>query len=125
MEYCLAPGDKPKDTGPAWDDHPLVVTPVLAIGGQITAHAQSVEWLDSKARIVSFPDEGAKNRLLSPSRSYAIPEIKTEGTAWYLWVKVIYRGPFSTGHETSACWRYDMESSQFVQFGGAEYNYSK
>lgn len=106
----------PGETGPAWDDHPLVVSPVLGVGVQCPCKAGSVQWLDSGGRLVTSDDE---------TPAAAIPEIKDKSTTWFFRVLVFYRGPFSEGHETSACWRYDRELCQFVQHGGKEYNYTK
>lgn len=36
-----------------------------------------------------------------------------------------YSGPFTTGHETSACWIWDNDSECLVQHGDEEYNYTK
>lgn len=115
VEYCLSCGTEPKATGAAWDDHPLVVSPILSVNDQVSTKAQSVEWIDSGARIVD----------LQTSQNWAIPEVKIPGTTWFFWVKVFYRGPFSVGHETSGCWQYDREPCQFIQFGGTKYNYTK
>ena len=38
-------------------------------------------------------------------------------------VVITYRGPFSDGHETRACWRYDQYSGRFIgPYGGAEHS---
>lgn len=47
------------------------------------------------------------------------------GRDLFLWIVIEYRGPFTSGHETSACWRYDPQESVFVRFGDEEYNYTK
>lgn len=77
--------------------------------------AESIFWLDSGGRWV---------RVDGVDANHVIPKIP-QGESLFFWFKVKYRGPVTNGHETSACWRYDMETGQFVQYGGAEYNYSR
>jgi len=43
----------------------------------------------------------------------------------FLRVIVNYRGAFTHGHETSACWRYSELTDSFVQYGRDDYNYVK
>lgn len=38
---------------------------------------------------------------------------------------VHYRGPFTSGHETSACWSWDDKEHCLVPYGGEEYNYTR
>ncbi|BBB96574.1 MULTISPECIES: hypothetical protein [Bradyrhizobium] len=41
----------------------------------------------------------------------------------FFWVIIRYRGTFTSGHTTRACWRYDERTRRFVEFnGGPEYN---
>ncbi|MGX1323243.1 hypothetical protein AB7M17_006696 [Bradyrhizobium sp. USDA 377] len=41
----------------------------------------------------------------------------------FFWVIIRYRGTFTSGHTTRACWRYDERTGRFVEFnGGREYN---
>lgn len=47
------------------------------------------------------------------------------GRDLFYWVIIYYRGPFTSGHKTSACWRYYPGERVFVRFGGDEYNYTK
>src|SRR6185369_12994028 len=91
LEYSLGPGLGPEDTGAAWDDHPLVISPVLGIGAQVACSAHSVKWIDSGGRVVDLsPNSHESERV----KSWAIPEIEIEGTTWFFRVKVFYRGPF-------------------------------
>src|SRR5712692_10433664 len=44
----------------------------------------------------------------------------------FLHVIVKYRGPFTRGHETSACWRLDTSiTNRFFEYGYETYNYVK
>jgi len=40
---------------------------------------------------------------------------------FFFWVIINYSGPFSKGHETSACWRWDDNSHRLVLH--EEYNH--
>ncbi|UGY12258.1 hypothetical protein HAP48_0026415 [Bradyrhizobium septentrionale] len=41
----------------------------------------------------------------------------------FFWVFIRYRGTFTSGHTTRACWRYDERTRRFAEFnGGPEYN---
>jgi hypothetical protein len=53
-----------------------------------------------------------------------LPEIPNEQELFF-WIIVRYRGISSAGHETSALWRYEKDSSfTFMQTGGEERNYA-
>jgi len=43
----------------------------------------------------------------------------------FLHVIVRYDGTFSSGHETSAAWKFDRVNNYFLEFGGKAYNYIK
>ena len=60
----------------------------------------------------------------NPSPDEIVPQLN-EPTTLYFRVLVRYRGPFSSGHESSFCWRYDGNINRFNPFGGDEYNYVK
>ncbi|WP_338825479.1 hypothetical protein WDM22_44975 (plasmid) [Bradyrhizobium septentrionale] len=45
------------------------------------------------------------------------------GMRLFFWGFIRYRGTFTSGHTTRACWRYDERTRRFVEFnGGREYN---
>ena len=46
------------------------------------------------------------------------------GERLFFRIVVNYRGPFTEGHETSACWRYDRDQGFFVN-AGQETNYER
>ncbi len=56
------------------------------------------------------------------SSGEVIPQLK-EGEDVFLWIIVSYRGAFTEGHETSACWRFDSLTNSLVQWGNDDYNY--
>jgi hypothetical protein len=39
-----------------------------------------------------------------------VPKVTEDGANFYVRVIIKYRGPFSTEHETSACWRWEQLS---------------
>jgi hypothetical protein len=40
-------------------------------------------------------------------------------------ILIRYRGPFSAGHETSACWRLEARNNRFVRLNDLTYNYER
>jgi hypothetical protein len=79
--------------------------------------------------------------VVAPLFSYSLTQHESTGIEFYrheslaepnadfgrreLFFRVIvnYRGAFTEGHETSACWRYDQELRSFIQYGHGDYNY--
>jgi hypothetical protein len=53
-----------------------------------------------------------------------VPQLRV-GEDVFLWIVISYRGAFTKGHETSACWRYDGLTNRLVQWGHDDYNYVK
>jgi hypothetical protein len=53
-----------------------------------------------------------------------IPILK-DGDDFFFHIMIRYRGPFTTRHETSACWRWDDSTLGLIKYGGAEYNYER
>jgi hypothetical protein len=49
----------------------------------------------------------------------------TEGEELFLRIIVNYRGAFTKGHETSACWKFSFSEHMFLHYGGDEYNYER
>jgi hypothetical protein len=45
------------------------------------------------------------------------------GEALFCHILVRYRGPFTQGHETSACWKMGPGDNFFVEFGHGDFNY--
>jgi hypothetical protein len=42
---------------------------------------------------------------------------------FFFWIQIEYRGPFSSGHKTSACWQFDAQGGRPTLYGGPKYNY--
>jgi hypothetical protein len=53
---------------------------------------------------------------------YFVPAIE-DNEDLFFWIRIVYRGAFTSGHETSSCWRYNRTTRRFGQHGGAEFNY--
>jgi hypothetical protein len=53
-----------------------------------------------------------------------IPRLEGQND-FFFWVVVKYCGPFTIGHETSACWRWDRTTNSLIQHGGEDYNYTR
>jgi hypothetical protein len=47
----------------------------------------------------------------------------SDGNELFFYIVIKYRGPFSKGHETSACWKIGADDYLFSESGGAEFNY--
>jgi hypothetical protein len=69
-----------------------------------------------------------------PTRQYAdedtppgalMEPLLDDGQQLFFLVMIGYRGPFSEGHETSGCWRWDRQSAKMIEYGGDEYNYTR
>jgi hypothetical protein len=60
----------------------------------------------------------------TPPGSFTVP-IFEQGTDFFFWVQIKYDGPFSKGHETSACWRWDRLNDRLTLHGGEEFNYTR
>jgi hypothetical protein len=45
------------------------------------------------------------------------------GEELFFRVFISYRGPFTSDHVISACWRYLPDNNHFVQYGHREYNF--
>lgn len=52
------------------------------------------------------------------------PDLK-HGEDLFLRVIIRYRGPFTEGHESSFCWRYNAHTNYFEPYGHEDYNYTK
>ena len=98
------------------DTHALLLAPILKGGEEI-----SPLW-------VFCPDDWitgdvAVNR--GESMLLVRQPATTEGEELFLWIIVNYRGAFTKGHETSACWKFNFSEHMFLHYGGDEYNYER
>ena len=112
-------GQTPKAPNQENGDHPLVVSPILETRERRDdLIAEPTFWIDSGIHLMPI----TKNEYGEILPTF--PNIPA-GKSLFFWVKITYRGPFTKGHETSACWRYDTEVCQFIRYGGEEYNYTR
>jgi hypothetical protein len=97
---------EPLDPLEADFDHPLVGVPVIAAGENRADIKIDLGW----------------NEFGTNESGNTVPEFGQE--TLFLRVIIFYRGPFSKGHETSVCLRFDDRTHRFVGFyGGEKYNY--
>jgi hypothetical protein len=88
-------------------NHPFAVSSILTAGQLCPDNKESFSWTGEVSR-----DE----------MSGEYPELG-DHNLWFR-AELKYRGPFSNGHETSACWRYDPRTGRFFESLGVEkYNY--
>lgn len=86
-------------------NHPLAVSAVLVPGEPRSDLREGLLW----DNVMLDPHEGDR------------PDFG--GMHLFFWVIIRYRGTFSGGHVTRACWRYDERTGRFVEFnGGPEHN---
>jgi hypothetical protein len=72
----------------------------------------------------SIPTSQYADENTSPDDSFTVPDLE-DGTEFFFWVQIKYHGPFSAGHETSACWKWDRDSSRLILYADEKYNYSR
>jgi hypothetical protein len=82
-----------------WDD--FLISPLFVSG----------ERRDSPTALI--PDEIEIIETADEYGQYETPVLTGDG-ALFLWIIVRYSGPFSKGHETSACWRWTETSRRLV-----------
>jgi hypothetical protein len=84
-----------------WDD--FLVSPLFVTGERRDSPTASVP---DEIEIIETADENGQ---------YDTP-VLTVGSEFFLWIIINYSGPFSKGHETSACWRWDSDSRRLVLY---------
>jgi hypothetical protein len=86
-------------------NHPLAISAVLVPGEPRNDLDEGLEWNDFGS------DEYGND----------VPNFGSNDL--FFWVVIRYRGTFSGGHVTRACWRYDERTGRLVEFnGGPEHN---
>jgi hypothetical protein len=99
----------PRDPDHLPRSHPLVVSPIFAAGEARQKLTERLVWGDH-----GYDEDGSTIPILGDDRSL------------FFWIIITYRGPFTDGHETRACWRYHESTGRFVAaHGGADYNSEK
>lgn len=96
--------------------HPLFVTPIL---GNNDSHGCVEELPAGIQHRTYYPPEDA-----GESQGGAIPELGTNEEL-FLWIQILYEGPTTKNHVTSACWRWHAGEGHFVPFGAEKYNYNR
>ena len=87
--------------------HPLVTSPIFAIGEIREDIAEMHAW---NGNVGNDEDD---------TRIPVIPD----GNELFLWIAITYRGPFTDQHETRACWIYNKGTGRFTgPWGGPEYS---
>ena len=97
------------------DDHSLLISPIVP-PGEIRSDLRD-ELPSGSAETKEVYDDAVR-----ATRIIAIPKVESDEELFFR-VFISYRGPFTVGHVTSACWRYLPASNQFVQYGHYEYNF--
>lgn len=112
--FRVSMGREPEDPTPATVWHELLKRPILTPGELREAIPQS------------FPDGMPTQQYVdehTPPGTLMEPLLDDDQQLFFV-VKIRYRGPFSKGHETSVCWRWDRESAKMIEYGEDEYNYT-
>jgi hypothetical protein len=92
-------GPKHPDAVLGW--HDFLVSPLFVSGERRDNPTASVP---NEIQIIETADENGQ---------YDTP-VLTDGSEFFLWIIIKYSGPFSKGHETSACWRWSSDSRRLV-----------
>jgi len=104
-------GSEPETPLRVDDPHPLFSSPIISAQERRGDLQQGVDIPYRSPELFHAPP------------SQIIPRLDDPKNDLFLWIIANYRGPFTGGHETSACWRYDRDSDRFVQYGHQDYNY--
>jgi hypothetical protein len=119
----ISRGDHPEFPLQVDYDNPILATRI--IGPQSAGKAEVIAPDNADFDLVRDDLDSIMGRGRSEPPPYYAVNI-SDGTAdAFVWVVVTYQGPFSEGHETSACWRYDHRTKRLIQHGHQEYNYVK
>jgi hypothetical protein len=99
------------------DLHPLFVSPIIEPGGVRTL----TEYLDRSIAV----DSGGVSVDLDTGKTTPTPQfVIGENFQIFFRTNITYRGPFTSGHETSSL-HLHMGGGTFAQRGGDEYNYTR
>jgi hypothetical protein len=107
------------NVGPVLEDHPLFIVPIIAPGtirGPIEHHRWSVTNVDNPESHVELKF----TRMQIEDGTEEVTPILKDKESLYFRVVLRYRGPFTKGHETSACWLYRVGS---FEWGGKNTNF--
>lgn len=113
LKICVGESPQTPTAVQVW--HSLVARPIVTPNERREDLTETVPFEIATSQ---YADEN------TPPSSLTVPDLE-DGTEFYFWVQITYRGPFSVGHETSACWRWDEESVRLIKHGGDEYNFTR
>jgi hypothetical protein len=111
---------RPRPPESADDNHPLLLSPVMASGEK---REHLVCYLVGEIRWKEYYDPDMHGPGDEPQYPDGFTPVLEDGELLFLCAEIDYHGASTAGHSTSACWRYNPASYQFVQHGGDEYNY--
>ncbi len=95
----------------AWDNLPIFDCRVISGGAAPVSYTHDAPDLTVEgedAPLLRYNDYEGRGPA-----SFADPILRG-GFSFFFRVVILYRGPFTTNHETSACWRYDLSQNRFV-----------
>lgn len=95
--------------------HSLIALPILTPNER---RENLTEPIPDNIETTQYADED------TPPGPFTVPVLE-EGKEFFFWIQIKYHGPFSVGHETSACWRWDSTSDRLILYGGEQYNYTR
>jgi hypothetical protein len=99
------------------DDHSLLISPIMP-PGEIRSDLRD----ELPTAVHSGETKAVYDDAVRETRTIAIPKVES-GEELFFRVFISYRGPFTSDHVTSACWRYLPDNNHFVQYGHREYNF--
>jgi hypothetical protein len=104
-----------------WDDHDLSIGPIFEASEKRGPLAEFVPNGIATGGSIVVPDGSGGFERARTLPDWDVPP----GSDIFFRVVIRYRGPFSSGHETSATWLCDRGSPQLIQRGGEDYNYNR
>jgi hypothetical protein len=90
--------------------HDLMASPIIAAGGQTPELSVRI----TEIRTFAYNPRGQRTTV----------RLGEDDDIFFNMI-ICYRGAFSYGHESGACWRYDKTTARLVPYGGENYNYVK
>lgn len=74
-----------------------------------------------------FPAEldSESRNVFHDARGSTIQPLVPKGSHLFFRVKIGYRGPLTSDHDTEACWIFDENEASFVLYGDDGYNYTR
>ena len=98
------------DAAPSTEFIDLMASPIIAAGGQTPELSVRV----TEIRTFAFNPRGQRTTV----------RLGEDEDIFFNMI-ICYRGAFSYGHESGACWQYDKTTARLVPYGGEHYNYVK